>query len=85
MAVVNRVGYEGKPEKGDPGIEFWGNSFVADPTGQMVAEASNDKEEILVVECDAAKSEDTRRNWPFFRDRRIDAFGGLTSRWLGEK
>jgi N-carbamoylputrescine amidase len=85
VAVVNRVGYEGTPEKGDPGIEFWGNSFVADPSGQLLAEASNDKEEILVVECDPAKSEDTRRNWPFFRDRRIDAFGPLTQRWIEEK
>jgi N-carbamoylputrescine amidase len=85
VAVVNRVGFEGKPEKGDPGIEFWGNSFVADPSGQVLQEASNDKEEILVVECDPAKSEETRRNWPFFRDRRIDAFGGITERWLGEK
>jgi N-carbamoylputrescine amidase len=85
VAVVNRVGYEGKPEKGDPGIEFWGNSFVADPAGQLLAEGSNDKEEILVVEIDPQKSEEQRRNWPFFRDRRIDAFGGLTQRWLGEK
>jgi N-carbamoylputrescine amidase len=85
VAAVNRVGFEGKPEKGDPGIEFWGNSFVADPSGQVVAEASNDKEEILVVECDPAKSEDTRRNWPFFRDRRIDAFGPLLERWGGDK
>jgi N-carbamoylputrescine amidase len=85
VAVVNRVGFEGKPEKGDPGIEFWGNSFVADPSGQVLQEASNDKEEILVVECDPAKNEETRRNWPFFRDRRIDAFGGITERWLGEK
>jgi N-carbamoylputrescine amidase len=81
VAVVNRVGYEGKPEKGDGGLEFWGNSFVADPSGQVIAEAAQDKEEILVVECDPAKSEDTRRNWPFFRDRRIDAFGGLLQRW----
>jgi N-carbamoylputrescine amidase len=81
VAVVNRVGYEGKPEKGDAGLEFWGNSFVADPSGQLIAEAAQDKEEILVVECDPAKSEDTRRNWPFFRDRRIDAFGGLLQRW----
>jgi N-carbamoylputrescine amidase len=85
VAAVNRVGFEGKPEKGDPGIEFWGNSFVADPSGQLMAEASNDKEEILVVECDPAKSEDTRRNWPFFRDRRIDAFGPLLERWGAEK
>ena len=84
VAAVNRVGFEGTPEKGDPGIEFWGNSFVADPSGQLLAEASNDKEEILVVECDPAKSEDTRRNWPFFRDRRIDAFGPLTERWIEE-
>jgi N-carbamoylputrescine amidase len=81
VAVVNRVGYEGKPEKGDAGLQFWGNSFVADPSGQVIAEAAQDKDEILVVECDPAKSEDTRRNWPFFRDRRIDAFGGLLQRW----
>jgi N-carbamoylputrescine amidase len=67
---------------GDTGIEFWGNSFVADPFGQVVAEASNDKEEILVVECDPAKSEDTRRNWPFLRDRRVDAYQPILSRWL---
>jgi N-carbamoylputrescine amidase len=85
VAVVNRVGYEGEPEKGDAGLEFWGNSFVADPAGQVMAEAAQDKEEILVVECDPAKSEDTRRNWPFFRDRRIDAFGGLLERWSDER
>jgi N-carbamoylputrescine amidase len=85
VAVVNRVGYEGKPEKGDAGLEFWGNSFVADPSGQVMAEAAQGKEEILVVECDPAKSEDTRRNWPFFRDRRIDAFGGLLERWSDER
>ena len=85
VAVVNRVGYEGKPAKGDAGLEFWGNSFVADPSGQVMAEAAQDKEEILVVECDPEKSEDTRRNWPFFRDRRIDAFGGLLERWSDER
>jgi N-carbamoylputrescine amidase len=85
VAVVNRVGYEGKPEKGDAGLQFWGNSFVADPSGQVMAEAAQDKEEILVVECDPGKSEDTRRNWPFFRDRRIDAFGGLLERWSDER
>jgi N-carbamoylputrescine amidase len=66
----------------DTGIEFWGNSFVADPFGRVVAEASNDKEEIVVVECDPAKSEDTRRNWPFLRDRRVDAYQPILSRWL---
>ena len=81
VAVVNRVGFEGTPQAG---LEFWGNSFVADPFGQIVAEASNAQEEILVVECDPAKSEDTRRNWPFLRDRRIDAYQPILERWLGE-
>jgi N-carbamoylputrescine amidase len=67
---------------GDTGIEFWGNSFVADPFGRVVAEASSDKEEVLVVECDPAKSEDTRRNWPFLRDRRVDAYQPILNRWL---
>jgi N-carbamoylputrescine amidase len=73
---------QSKPQSGDTGIEFWGNSFVADPFGQVVAEASNDKEEILVIECDPAKSEDTRRNWPFLRDRRVDAYAPILNRWL---
>ena len=84
VAVVNRVGFEGNPAAGDPGIEFWGGSFVADPFGKIVAEAANDEEEVLVVECDPAKSEDTRRNWPFLRDRRIDAYEPILSRWLGK-
>jgi len=83
-AAVNRVGFEGKPQAGDPGLEFWGHSFVADPFGQVVSEAGDSKEEILVVECDPAKSEDTRRNWPFLRDRRIDAYQPILQRWLGE-
>src|SRR6202521_4297607 len=84
VAVVNRVGFEGQPAAGDAGLDFWGNSFVADPFGQIVSEASNDKEEILVVECDPARSEETRRNWPFLRDRRIDAYSPILNRWLGE-
>jgi N-carbamoylputrescine amidase len=84
VAVVNRVGFEGNPAQGDAGLEFWGNSFVADPFGRIISEASNDKEEILVVECDPATSEDTRRNWPFLRDRRIDAYSPILNRWLGE-
>ena len=79
VVAVNRVGFEGPPERG---IEFWGGSFVCDPFGQVIAEASHDKEEILVVECDPARTEEVRRNWPFLRDRRIDAYGGLTSRLL---
>jgi N-carbamoylputrescine amidase len=85
VAAVNRVGFEGRPDQGDPGLEFWGNSFVADPFGQVVSQASGDKEEILVVECDPAKSEDVRRNWPFLRDRRIDAYSPILSRWLDEE
>src|SRR5579871_1751350 len=84
VAVVNRVGYEGDPANGDPGLEFWGNSFVADPFGQITAQAGSDKEEILIVECDSKKSEETRRNWPFLRDRRIDAYQPILNRWLGE-
>jgi N-carbamoylputrescine amidase len=84
VAVVNRVGYEGNSASGDPGIEFWGNSFVADPFGQILAQAGSEKEEILVVECDPTKSEETRRNWPFLRDRRIDAYQPILNRWLGE-
>jgi N-carbamoylputrescine amidase len=80
VAAVNRTGFEGTA---DNGLEFWGHSFVADPFGVMIAEASTDKEEILVVECDPARAEDVRRNWPFFRDRRIDAYGPITERWLG--
>ncbi|MBL0156310.1 MAG: carbon-nitrogen hydrolase [Bryobacterales bacterium] len=82
VAAVNRIGFEGTPEHG---LEFWGNSFVADPFGVMVAEASTDREEILVVECDRRRIEEVRRNWPFFRDRRIDSFGGITERWLEGK
>jgi N-carbamoylputrescine amidase len=79
VAAVNRVGYEGTP---DSGLEFWGHSFVADPFGRVLAEASTDEEEILVVECDAAQIEDVRRNWPFLRDRRIDAYSPILQRWL---
>jgi len=79
VAVANRVGHEGPK---DAGIEFWGASFVCDPFGVVVAEASRTDEEILVVECDLAKQEDVRRNWPFLRDRRIDAYGAITKRLL---
>ena len=81
MAVVNRVGHEVPPEGGD-GLEFWGSSFIADPFGVVVAEAAVDKEEILVGEIDMARIEDVRRNWPFLRDRRIDAYSGIEQRLL---
>ncbi|HCC55660.1 MAG TPA: acyltransferase, partial [Solibacterales bacterium] len=79
VAAINRVGYEGPP---DHGLEFWGGSFVCDPFGRVLAEASHDEEAILVVECDPQSIDETRRNWPFLRDRRIDAYGGITSRML---
>jgi N-carbamoylputrescine amidase len=79
VAAVNRVGFEGPPERG---LEFWGASFVSDPFGRILAEASHDKEETLVVECDPAAMEEVRRNWPFLRDRRIDAYGPILNRFL---
>jgi N-carbamoylputrescine amidase len=81
VAAVNRVGHE-KPVAGSPGLEFWGTSFLADPFGIVVAEASTDKEEIVVGEVDLARIEDVRRNWPFLRDRRIDAYSGMDKRYL---
>jgi N-carbamoylputrescine amidase len=84
VAAVNRVGFEGPVVENskDHGLEFWGASFVSDPFGRVLAEASHDREEILIVECDPALMEEVRRNWPFLRDRRIDAYGGITSRFL---
>ena len=77
VAAVNRVGYEGPP---DHGLEFWGASFVADPFGQILAEGSHDGEETLIVNCDPRRIEEVRRNWPFLRDRRIDAYSPISSR-----
>jgi N-carbamoylputrescine amidase len=77
VAAVNRVGHEG-----DPGLQFWGTSFLCDPFGVVVAEASTDKEEIVIGEIDLARIEEVRRNWPFLRDRRIDAYQGIQSRYL---
>jgi N-carbamoylputrescine amidase len=81
VAAANRVGHE-IPSVGGPGIQFWGSSFIADPQGVILAEASTDKEEILLAEIDPLRTEDVRRNWPFFRDRRIDAYQGITRRFL---
>ena len=80
VAAVNRVGFEKGPA--DTGIEFWGSSFIAGPFGQVIAQASTDKEEILVAECDPAHMDEVRRNWPFLRDRRIDAYAPICNRWL---
>ena len=82
VIAVNRVGHEADPSGQTNGIQFWGNSFVAGPQGELIKVCSNDKEETHVVEVDKARSEQVRRWWPFFRDRRIDAFGGLTERFL---
>ena len=82
VVTVNRVGHEADPSRQTNGIQFWGNSFVAGPQGELLAELSNNDEEIRIVEIDKTRSENVRRWWPFFRDRRIDAFGGLTERFL---
>jgi N-carbamoylputrescine amidase len=75
VAALNRVGKEGK-------INFWGSSFVSGPFGEILAKASPDKEEILVVKCDLSRIDTTRQEWPFLRDRRVDAYNGITSRFL---
>ncbi|MEM6846288.1 MAG: carbon-nitrogen hydrolase [Bacteroidota bacterium] len=78
---VNRVGHEADPSGQTNGIQFWGHSFVAGPQGEILDKASSNEEQNLVVEIDLARSENVRRIWPFFRDRRIDAFGELTKRY----
>jgi N-carbamoylputrescine amidase len=83
VAAVNRVGCEAV-EGGSAGIEFWGSSFVADPFGVIIAEASTARDEILFAEVDLRRLEDVRRNWPFLRDRRIDAYSGIDRRFLDE-
>ena len=79
VAAANRIGHE--PEPGTDGLEFFGHSFVSDPFGRVIAEAGTEPA-VLVAECDPAVIEHTRRNWPFLRDRRIDAYGGILSRYL---
>jgi N-carbamoylputrescine amidase len=80
VAAVNRIGVE-RPVGGD-GIEFWGQSFVAGTSGQILAKAATDREEILLVPIDLQKVDTTRTHWPFLRDRRIDAYGDLTKRFI---
>ena len=79
---VNRTGHEPDPSGQTNGIRFWGNSFVAGPQGELITTLPNDEETVRVVEVDKLRSEQVRRWWPFFRDRRIDAFEGLTQRFL---
>ena len=81
VAAVNRVGHEPGPP-GAAGLEFWGTSFLCDPFGVVIAEASTDREELLVGEVDLARIEEVRRGWPFLRDRRIDAYQGIDKRFL---
>ena len=83
VAAVNRVGHE-NPSGGD-GLEFWGTSFLCDPQGVVIAEASTNKEEILYGDVDLAHLEDVRRNWPFLRDRRIDAYKDIEKRFIDNK
>jgi len=84
VAAVNRVGHEVPPD-GGAGIEFWGSSFFCDPQGVMLAEAPSDREATLLGVVDLERLEDVRRNWPFLRDRRVDAYAGLDRRFLKEE
>ncbi len=79
VAAVNRIGHEG-PAGG--GLQFWGSSFLADPLGRVIARAGVDTEQVLIATCDSRLQEVTRRNWPFLRDRRIDAYAPITQRFL---
>ena len=81
VASVNRIGFEPGPSD-QAGLEFWGSSFLCDPFGQVLVEGSADREEILVGEVDLARIEEVRRNWPFLRDRRIDAYQGIEKRFI---
>ncbi len=87
VAVANRIGHEPTPSGvgGQPageGIQFWGQSFIADPSGQIITRATVDREEILLADCDLDLLDVQRTHWPFLRDRRIDAYDGITSRYL---
>jgi N-carbamoylputrescine amidase len=86
VAVPNRVGFETGNIRGNEatgkGLEFWGGSFIADPFGCVIAQASHDTEEVLVAEVDLRRIEDVRRNWPFWRDRRVDAYAPITQRFM---
>ena len=82
LIAVNRVGYESDTSGQTQGIQFWGNSFAAGPQGEILISASSEKEENMLVEIDSGRSETVRRWWPFLRDRRIDAYGDLTKRFI---
>ena len=80
VLVANRVGFEASPS-GDDGIQFWGNSFICGPQGELLASANDSAETILLADVDMARCEQVRRMWPYLRDRRIDAYGDLTKRY----
>ncbi|GHT16405.1 beta-ureidopropionase [Bacteroidia bacterium] len=82
VIAVNRIGHESDPSGQTKGIQFWGNSFVAGPQGEIIKQASNNQEENIVVKISLKRSEEVRRWWPFLRDRRIDAYGDLTKRFI---
>jgi N-carbamoylputrescine amidase len=85
VAAVNRIGHEKSASTTGKGIQFWGSSFIADPFGVMIAEASSDREETIYGDIDLGRIEEVRRNWPFLRDRRIDAYGGIERRHLDDQ
>lgn len=82
LAAINRVGHEGPP---DGGLDFWGQSFVCDPAGTILAEGAVDTDDVIIVTCDRADIERQRRGWPFLRDRRVDIYSELSSRWLDDR
>lgn len=84
VIAVNRTGYEPDPSNQTNGITFWGNSFVAGPQGELLWQASNDKEEVEIIDLEMKRSENVRRWWPFLRDRRIDEFSDITKRFIDE-
>jgi N-carbamoylputrescine amidase len=82
VIAVNRVGFEADPSGATAGIDFWGSSFAAGPQGEILAMASTDSEQMIIVDIDLTRCEEVRRIWPFLRDRRVDAYSELTQRYL---
>ena len=85
VVAVNRTGFEQSPGSEKEGISFWGQSFVAAPDGSILERAPHDEEEVIVITLDMIQIESQRHGWPFFRDRRIDAYGSLTNRYLDKE
>ena len=81
VVTVNRVGHEQDPSEQTNGIQFWGNSFVAGPQGELIFEANNQSEELRIIEIDMKRSENVRRWWPFLRDRRIENYSSILKRF----